>query len=54
MVTRLIAYTKARQGNDPKKSIVNNVPASISNDKIIDYIGGRTNTKFEIELAKLK
>lgn len=33
--------------------MVDEIPASISNDKIIDYIAGRTNTKFEKELQKL-
>tara|TARA_B110000285_G_C14978851_1_gene540318 strand:- start:471 stop:665 length:195 start_codon:yes stop_codon:yes gene_type:complete len=56
MFTRMVAFTKAKQAYDLKhiEDQIRDIPPALSNNKVIDFIAGRTNTKFEIELAKLK
>lgn len=52
----MVAFTKAKQAYDLKhiEDQIRDIPPALSNNKVIDFIAGRTNTKFEIELAKLK
>lgn len=53
MFTRMVCFTKAKQAYDLKhiEDQIRDIPPVISNTKVIDFIAGRTNTKFELEWA---
>jgi hypothetical protein len=51
----MVAFTKAKQAHDLDRieEQIRDIPPTISNNKVIDFISGRTNTKYEIEWQKL-
>jgi len=52
----MVAFTKAKQAYDLKhiEDQIRDISPTLTNNKVIDFIAGRTNTKFEIELSQLK
>ena len=52
----MVAFTKAKQAHDLKniEDQIRDIPPTINNKRVIDFIAGRTNTKFEIEFSQLK
>ena len=51
LFTRMVAFTKAKQTHDLEhiEDQIRDIPPSISTNKVIDFISGRTNTKAEVE-----
>jgi len=47
----MVAFTKAKQTHDLEhiEDQIRDIPPSISTNKVIDFISGRTNTKAEVE-----
>jgi hypothetical protein len=56
MFIRMVAFTKAKQAYDLKhiEDQIREIPSVLTHNKVIDFIAGRTNSKFEIELSQLK
>jgi hypothetical protein len=51
MFTRMVAFTKAKQTHDLDhiEDQIRDIPPVITSHKVIDFISGRTNTKYEKE-----
>lgn len=56
MFVRMVAFTKAKQAYDLKQieDQMRDIPTVLTNNKVIDFIAGRTNTRFEIELSQMQ